>query len=64
MLTVEVYTLGRGTYGHLRLGDIATADPVEPPTVSSLVTPCASVDDSSSVSIAVTQDGQEGFPIH
>lgn len=54
----EVYSIGRGTYGQLGLGESATSDAVRPAKVATLTQACTSVDASSSVSFAVTADGK------
>ena len=58
MLLGEVYTLGRGTYGQLGLGESSTDDAKEPSRVSTLTEACSQVEASSSVSFSLTNDGK------
>jgi len=54
----EVYTLGRGTYGQLGLGESTTEDAQEPSRVSALIEQCTAVEASASVSFSLTTDGK------
>lgn len=59
----EVFSIGRGTYGQLGLGESNAEDAKEPKRVSSLPSSCLSVDASSSVSFAVCKDGKVSFTV-
>ncbi|XP_067929911.1 regulator of chromosome condensation-like [Watersipora subatra] len=54
----EVYSMGRGTYGQLGLGESSTNDVTELTKVASLTEKCSSVEASSSVSFALGTSGK------